>query len=117
MNLAHNAAAATAPGGQLIVQTANVEIDASFTSLHPDMKCGDHVVLTVSDDGCGMSEETLGRIFEPFFTSKQMGDGAGMGLATCYGIVRQSGGHIYVASELEMGTTFTVCLPRLRPAS
>ncbi len=112
MNLAVNARDAMPSGGELLIETRNVTLTDSFTATHPGMHSGPFAMVKVSDNGAGISPEVMPKIFEPFFTTKGIGKGTGLGLATAYGIVKQSGGFIGARSEVGVGTTFEVYLPR-----
>jgi len=117
VNLAVNAQDAIAVNGRISLQTGHVMLDDEYVKMHPGMKSGAHILLSFSDNGCGMSDEVLSHLFEPFYTTKTVGHGTGLGLATAYGIIKQHDGYLQVKSRVGEGTTFTIYLPEHRDDS
>jgi PAS domain S-box-containing protein len=113
MNIVINARDAMPNGGRLTLETSNIVLDRESVGHYPELKPGDYVMLAITDTGTGMSDEVKARVFEPFFSTKGVGQGTGLGLSTCYGIVKQSGGHISVYSEQSRGSTFKIYLPQV----
>lgn len=113
INMVTNAAEAMPNGGKLILETANVSFNEESVGRYPELKPGNYVMLAITDTGIGMSEEVKAQVFEPFFTTKGIGQGIGLGLATCYGIIKQSNGHISIYSELGRGSAFKIYLPQV----
>jgi len=109
-----NARDAMPNGGKLTLETTNIAFGEDKVGRYPELKPGEYVLLAISDTGSGMNAEVKERAFDPFFSTKGVGEGTGLGLATCYGIIKQSGGHINIYSEQDRGTTFKIYLPQMR---
>ena len=112
VNLAINARDAMAGGGKLVIETSNVNLDAVYAAKHDEVVPGPHVLIAVTDTGCGMPPDVVERAFEPFYTTKEIGKGSGLGLSQVFGFVKQSGGHVNIASEVGRGTSVRIYLPR-----
>lgn len=117
LNLAINARDAMPNGGKISIETGNLSVNANLAEHYPEIPAGEYILISVSDNGQGMTEEVKTHLFEPFFTTKNAGKGTGLGLATCYSIVKQQEGHIQVKSEVGHGATFKVLLPRVETAT
>lgn len=117
LNLAINARDAMPNGGKLSIETANISVNSNLAEYYSEVPAGEYILISVRDNGQGMTEEVKAHLFEPFFTTKNVGKGTGLGLATCYGIIKQQGGYIQVYSEMGQGTTFKVLLPRVETAT
>ncbi len=113
MNIVRNAVDAMPNGGKLTLETANVTLDEEYALHFPDVKAGEYVMLAITDTGMGMAQEVKTHVFDPFFSTKAQGQGTGLGLSTSYGIIKQSGGHLNLYSELSLGTTFKIYLPQM----
>ncbi|MDL5592294.1 ATP-binding protein [Bacillus subtilis] len=117
LNLVINARDAMPDGGNLVVETGNQVLDRNFTASYSNLQPGDYVVLSVTDNGCGMPQSVINRAFDPFFTTKPIGQGTGLGLSMIYGFSKQSGGHVSIDSEIDQGTTVKLYLPRFQGES